>query len=334
MGEALLFLGRHPALVHDLLQLFRRQDSLQLHPCLSAASLPTMLKQLRPRVVLVATELFDSQEAEEMLQHLRQKGTPPILFVHDPACLTEENMLQATVHWGASDIVSLAATDWQAQLWQKIQLLLPLGRQTQRMSSGLPATTAMPSNAPVSHRLMLIGASTGGPQALAQVISALPAHFPLPVLVVQHLPGTWTAALADRLDALSALKVREVRPLDMLQPGQVLVVPGDQQVSLQRTGTLTLYHRPGHNAPSIDLALSSAIEALGNQVLAVILTGMGSDGLIGVRKLKQAGGQCLAEHASSCVVYGMPRAVIEAGLADRVVPLERMAAEIQKLVKA
>ena len=181
-------------------------------------------------------------------------------------------------------------------------------------------------------KLVLLGASTGGPHALARVLADLPEDFPAPVLVVQHLPGTWTASLAERLDALSPLPVREARPLDLLQAGQVLVVPGDRQVALQRTGTLTLYRRPGHTSPSVDLALNSAIEAFGAETLAVILTGMGSDGLEGVRKLKRLGGRCLAEHASSCVVYGMPRAIIEAGLADRSVPLERMSAEIIKLV--
>lgn len=335
MAESLLYLGQKPGLVHDLLQLFRRHESLTLHPCVSLDSLPQMLKQLRPRIVLVSTELFASAEADKMRQLLGQKGAPPVLFVHDPDELAEQEMLQATMRWGAFDIVSIAAPDWRSRLQEKILLLLPLGRQTQLLSTGIPqnASGAVRVN-PTAHRLVLIGASTGGPQALAQVLSSLPADFPIPVLVVQHLPGTWTASLAERLDTLSPLKVREVRPLDMLQPGQVLVVPGNQQVSLQRTGTLTLYHRPGHSAPCVDLALSSAIEALGNQVLAVILTGMGSDGLEGVKKLKAAGGRCLAEHISSSVVYGMPRAVVEAGLADKVVPLDRIAGEIQKMVKA
>ncbi|MEZ0368478.1 MAG: CheB methylesterase domain-containing protein [Candidatus Sericytochromatia bacterium] len=330
MTEALLYLGQQPALANTLLQLFRQQQALMLHPCIDSSSLPNMLKRLKPRVVLVSTDIINSSEAEQMRQALLQKGAPPVLFVHDPAVLNEQVMLQASMSWGAFDIVSQAAAGWQALLLEKIELLLPLGRQTQRLSPGLPQlTSAAPSGA---FRLVLLGASTGGPQALATVLTALPADFPVPLLVVQHLPGTWTASLAERLDALSALKVREARPLDLLQPGLVLVVPGDQQVSLQRTGTLTLYHRPGHSAPSVDLALNSAIEAFGAGLLAVILTGMGSDGLEGVKKLKLNGGSCLAEHVSSCVVYGMPRSVVEAGLADRVVPLERMAAEIQRVI--
>lgn len=331
MSEALLYLGQRPALATDLLQLFRQEPNLALHPCLDSSSLPISLKRLKPRVVLVGTDVLVSAESENLRQALLQKGGPPLLFIHDPSVLAEQAMLQAALNWGAFDIVTLNSENWQSRLMQKIKLLLPLGRQTQLMRPSVVAPTTQQRTGRT--RLVLIGASTGGPQALAEVLSKLPEDFPSPILVVQHLPGTWTASLAERLDVLSALKVREARPLDTLQPGQVLVVPGNQQVALQRSGAVTLYHKAEHNSPSVDLALTSACEAFGNQALAVILTGMGSDGLEGVRRLRAAGGCCLAEHASSCVVYGMPRAVIEAGLADRIVPLDRMASEIMRQVK-
>lgn len=333
MSEALIYLGQRPAQATDLLQLFRQQPNLALHPCLDEASLASSLKRLRPRLVLVGTDVLISSESESLRQTLLQKGAPPLLFIHDPSVLAEQAMLQAALSWGAFDIVTLDNDGWQNRLLQKIQLLLPLGRQTQRMRPSLVPPPPPPARL-AQTRLVLLGASTGGPQALAEILSKLPEDFPVPILIVQHLPGTWTASLAERLDALSPLKVREARPLDTLQPGLALVVPGNQQVALLRSGTVTLYHKAELSSPSVDLALTSACEAFGRQAMAVILTGMGSDGLEGVRRLRAAGGSCLAEHASSCVVYGMPRAVIEAGLADRSVPLERMAAEIIRMVKS
>lgn len=331
MADNLLYFGQQPALANELLQLMRTQPALALHPCLDGDSLPGMVRRLQPRLVLVASDVLASPAAEGIRAALSQKGAPPVLFIHDPAVLPEQPMLQAAMRWGAFDIVSLTGPDWRDLLLQKIELLLPLGRQTMRLRSATaPLGPAVAARVP---KLVLLGASTGGPQALTRVLAELPEDFPSPVLVVQHLPGTWTASLAERLDAICPLSVREAKPLDLLRPGQVLVVPGDQQVSLQRTGTLTLYHRPGHNSPSVDLALISACDAFGSETLAVILTGMGADGLEGVKRLRRAGGRCLAEHASSCVVYGMPRSVIEAGLADKVVPLGRMAGEILRMVR-
>lgn len=326
--ESLLFIGQEPALADELLRLFRQQPALQLHPCLHLGSLPSLLKRLRPRVVLLGTDMLLAADSLDLQKILNQKGAPPILFVHNPATLSENRLLQAALSWGAFDIVSLASPDWQQLLLQKIELILPLGRQTQRIRHH---TQFQPPTETEPLRLVLMGASTGGPQALASILAHLPKDFSVPILVVQHLPGTWTASLAERLNNLSPLKVREARALDQLQAGTALVVPGNQQVSILRSGKLNLYHKPELNSPSVDLALASACEAFGSQLLAVILTGMGNDGLEGVRQLKQAKGKCLAEHASSCVVYGMPRAVIEAGLADRVIPLERIAQEIQRL---
>src|SRR5687768_976141 len=116
MPEALLFLGQRPAVTNQLIQLFRQHQALLLHPCIDAVSLPKMLKRLRPSVVLVATDILTSADAGQMRQALLQKGAPPVLFVHDPAVIDEQTMLQAAMTWGAFDIVSQTDGDWQSRL--------------------------------------------------------------------------------------------------------------------------------------------------------------------------------------------------------------------------
>ncbi len=329
MTEALLYLGRRPELTQQLLPLFRSHPSLELYTCQSGAKeLEAQIQYFSPHLILIDAHILTETDANEFQQIFNKTASPPILLVYRSES-ERQQVIQIALGWGASDIISLQQAQWEENLLSRIFLLLPLGRQTRKARGTRPLPNFRTEAPRSSQRLLIIGASTGGPPALAKIMSELPLHFQVPILIVQHISGQWTQSLSERLNELSPLTVRQARPLDRLFPGQVLVVPGDQQVAFQSTGTLTLYHRPGLNAPSVDLALRSAVDAFGSQVSAVILTGMGQDGLEGVKKLKQAGGFALAEHASSCVVYGMPRAIIEAGLADRVVPISRMAQEIQ-----
>ncbi|MEJ2456105.1 MAG: chemotaxis response regulator protein-glutamate methylesterase [Candidatus Thiodiazotropha sp.] len=175
--------------------------------------------------------------------------------------------------------------------------------------------------------LVAIGASTGGPVALRQVLTALPRHFALPVVVAVHMPGSFTKAYAERLNAVCAVEVREALDRDPLKPGQVLIAPGGRQMTVERgpaghhvrvTDALPgqIYH------PSVDLLFSSVASSFGGKALAVVMTGMGSDGLKGAQELKSAGSSVWSQDEKSCVVYGMPQAVARAGLSDRVVSLD------------
>lgn len=189
----------------------------------------------------------------------------------------------------------------------------------------------MPGRAP--DRLLVIGSSTGGPRALNEVVSALPADLPCAVLIVQHLPAGFTRSLAERLDHGSALPVAEAKDGDFLSVGRVLVAPGDFHLRVvSRRVQLDMSPRRHGVRPSVDTTLESAAVAFGPGVLASILTGMG-DGTEGARAVKAAGGLVLAEDESTCVVYGMPRAVARAGLTDAVVPLDLMAAAIGRHVR-
>lgn len=186
---------------------------------------------------------------------------------------------------------------------------------------------------------VLIGTSTGGPQALRQLIPALPASFPVPVIVAQHMPRGFTGPLADRLNELSPLEVREAADGDVLAPGLVLVAPAGRQTVLQRHGSqvqVSLEDKAPFATPfrpSVDLLFLTGVEAYGASLAGVVMTGMGRDGLEGVRAIKKAGGIAVAEAEETCVVYGMPREVIEAGLADYTSPLSRLPGLLAELVR-
>jgi len=178
-----------------------------------------------------------------------------------------------------------------------------------------------------------IGASTGGPAALQAIVSALPAAFHAAVVVVQHIPRGFTRSLAERLDARSKLPVREAGHGDAVEPGRVLLAPAGIHTRLVRDGAavlVSLEEEPSEalHRPSVDVLMRSAAEAYGRRALGVVLTGMGSDGTEGLRAIRKGGGVTLAEAEESCVIFGMPKAAIEAGVVDRVVPLDRVAGEI------
>jgi len=182
-----------------------------------------------------------------------------------------------------------------------------------------------------------IGVSTGGPTALSVIVPQFPENFPLPVLVVQHMPAIFTQFLAARLQALARLKVREAVDGEEAQPGKILIAPGDYHMKVvngEKGVRIRLDQSPHVNScrPSVDALFYSLAEVYGGSVISVILTGMGQDGLRGVEKLKAQGAYVLAQDEGSSVVWGMPGAVVNAGLADGVLPLEKVVPEVLRLV--
>lgn len=177
-----------------------------------------------------------------------------------------------------------------------------------------------------SCKIVLIGTSTGGPAALQQILSKLPADYPVPILLVQHMPGSFTPAFAQRLDQLCAISVKEAAEGDVLKPGTALLAPGGRQMVVEdRRGSVVVHitdSEPGQNyRPCVDITFVSVAKAYPGKTLAVVLTGMGADGREGARVLKQGGSFIWAQDEASCVVYGMPMAVAEAGLVDQVLSL-------------
>ena len=192
-----------------------------------------------------------------------------------------------------------------------------------------------PSAAPLrGMRAVLIGTSTGGPVALQEVLKVLPKSFPLPIVLVQHMPASFTPAFAERLNNLCQVEVREAVSGDILRPGCALLAPGGMQLVLEG-GAQTRIRVEASPAgtiykPSVDITFNSAVAALKSQVLAIVLTGMGADGREGARALKEQGAHVWAQDAASCVVFGMPAAVIDAGLADSVLPLKDVGTALVK----
>lgn len=203
-----------------------------------------------------------------------------------------------------------------------------------------PLRPAMPVPAPLSSglrvphaRVVVIGSSTGGPKALQVLIEKLPANFPLPVVVAQHMPPQFTLALANRLNETCAIKVVEMKNNDVLQPGTVYISPGGLHARVASTGC-KIAEDKGESLykPSVDVLAESVGQVYGRNVIAVMLTGMGSDGMREYAKLKEMGAHVIAQNQESCVVYGMPKAVVEAGAASEVLALEQIGERVCNLL--
>ena len=179
-------------------------------------------------------------------------------------------------------------------------------------------------------RALLIATSTGGPRALAEVIPGLPSPLGLGTMIVQHMPAGFTASLAARLDRSSPLSVREAQGGESLEPGVALIAPGGRHLRLGPTGQMALSDEAplGGLRPRADLLIEDAAAKWGDRLTLVVLTGMGNDGLRGAKEVRRHGGRILVEAEQTCTVYGMPRAIVEAGLADEVLPLDQMPAAI------
>ena len=186
-------------------------------------------------------------------------------------------------------------------------------------------------------RFIVLGCSTGGPNALQEFVPRLPANLPCPVLMVQHMPPGFTASLARRLDEISSISVKEAEDHEPLKPGTVYIAPGNyhmtvaegsggREISLNQNAPL------GTLRPAADMLFES-VAKYGNEVVSVILTGMGQDGANGMEKIKKAGGYVIAESEETCVVYGMPKAVVDRGLADEVLPIQNIADAAVKALK-
>lgn len=193
-------------------------------------------------------------------------------------------------------------------------------------------------NAPLPQRgvvkLVAIGTSTGGPLALQEVLGCLPAEFPVPILLIQHMPANFTATFAERLNQTCAIRVKEAEDGDVLEPGLAILAPGGRQMLVESRGVGKCVVRvqnglpEQHYRPCVDITFRSIANRFSEKSLAIILTGMGADGREGARVLKQKGSIVWAQDEQSCVVYGMPMAVAEAGLVDRVVPLKSVGSDL------
>ncbi|MCP1512071.1 protein-glutamate methylesterase/protein-glutamine glutaminase [Pseudomonas rhodesiae] len=200
----------------------------------------------------------------------------------------------------------------------------PVARPAAAPARASASTSHSPAPKRKAYKLVAIGTSTGGPVALQRVLTQLPANFPAPIVLIQHMPAAFTKAFAERLDKLCRISVKEAEDGDILRPGLALLAPGGKQMMVDGRGAIKIL--PGDERlnykPCVDITFGSAAKSYGDKVLAVVLTGMGADGREGARLLKQGGSAIWAQDEASCVIYGMPMAIVKADLADAVYSLD------------
>ncbi|SHL01148.1 protein-glutamate methylesterase/protein-glutamine glutaminase [Rhodothermus profundi] len=289
---------------------------------------------LNPDIVTLDIEM-PRMDGLTALRRIMREHPVPVIMV---SSLTQEGA-QATIEAleaGAVDFipkqhsyVSIEISRIRAELLEKIKTIARTRPLLTRRRAAAAPPEALPTLRFREARAIAIGVSTGGPRALQQVIPTLPADLPVPVLIVQHMPPHFTRSLAERLNSLSALTVVEAEEGMPLQAGHVFLAPGGRHLVLTgRNGQTPLIRTPVEpvtlHRPSVDVMFQSVCQTFDGKVLAVVMTGMGRDGLEGARLIKQRGGKVITQDEASCVVYGMPRAVNEAGLSDAVLPLEQI----------
>lgn len=308
----------------------------------------------RPDLVILDVEMPVMGGLETLKELKRRRVDVPVIMVSGNG---SADVTMEAIALGALDFVEkpsarnpLAARDsLLTALRPVIEDYIQRRRRTQggaqraqpsgpRVSRSAPrrAPAGRPRIVPARISLLAIGISTGGPSALNQLIPSLARGLRLPVVLVQHMPAGFTRSLAAQLDRRASVEVKEAEPGDALRPGRVLVAPGGRHMVVRRANGELQISLNGDAPvkacrPSVDVLFSSLAGLTRRPVLSVILTGMGDDGADGVELLRRHGGYNLAQDEESCVVYGMPRAVAERGLADEVLPLERIALRINEL---
>jgi len=182
------------------------------------------------------------------------------------------------------------------------------------------------------HAVLAIGASTGGPPALQHILTSFPQNFPVPVVIAQHMPKLFTQSFAQRLNSLSQIEIKEAEDKEPLRPGVALIAPGDVHMGLKKNGkdvTVDFIKDTQYAyRPSVDVLMLSTAQIYDSSAIGVILTGMGNDGLVGLKEIKKRNGFVIAQDEETCVVFGMPKAVINSNIADVVLPIDKISEEI------
>jgi two-component system chemotaxis response regulator CheB len=310
------------------------------------------IPQINPDVITLDIEMPD-MDGLEMLRHIRRDY--PRMRVIMFSTLTERGAAKTleALTLGADDYVTKVSNEGsldrsmaslREEMIPKIKQFfcwaVPAAARPEAAGASTaclvrPRVPGMPV-AGIRPEVVVIGVSTGGPTALGKILPQFPADFHLPVLVVQHMPPLFTRLLAERLNSTCNLRVEEARQGRLIEPGTILIAPGDFHMRVTSGGgraCVSLDQTPRQNScrPAVDALFSSTGEVYGGAAVAVILTGMGQDGLRGVEILRAQGASVLAQDEASSVVWGMPGAVVNAGLADRVLPLDEVVPEVLRI---
>lgn len=340
----------------------RLKEMLDEHPLLEVVGLAAngreaveKAKSLRPDLITMDYEMPVMDGVSAVREIMATQPTPILMF----SSLTYEGARTTldALEAGALDFlpknfaeISNDSATLKQRLHSRLLAIAKPGRTFAAPApgaafrpAGVPPRVAAPATAPVTApeppkslkgqlRLLLIGASTGGPVALTEVLTKLPGNFPLPIVLVQHMPENFTKAFAERLNRQCNIEVREAQDGDHLKAGVALLAPGGKQLLVDKRGTVRIL--PGDERvnykPCLDVTFGSAANAFDDKVLGVILTGMGSDGREGARMIKQRRGHIWSQDERSCVIYGMPMAVAKANLTDRVMSLQEIGPALAK----
>jgi len=291
--------------------------------------------QLNPDVITMDIEMPRLDGISAVKKIRETKSIPILMFsslTYDGAKATFE-----ALDAGASDFLPKKFEDIASEKSEAIKTLceriksLSKNKTTAsqtviKIPSALRTISATSSK---GYQLAVIGASTGGPVAVEKVLKTLPANYSLPILLIQHMPGSFTGPFAERLNKVCAINVKEAEDGDLLKPGTAYIAPGGRQMCLKKNGrgnTISIEDEPATSTykPSVDITFNSIAEAYRGRVLAIVMTGMGSDGCIGARLLREKGATVWAQDEASCVVYGMPMAVVKENLVDKVMSVDEI----------
>lgn len=297
--------------------------------------------KLKPDVITLDIEM-PRMDGLTFLKKLMKHYPLPVIIVSSLTPKGGKMTLEA-MDIGAIEVIgkpggSYSVGDMSAQLAEKIRgaskvkmVKRDLDEETVSESSGQIKALAETSN-----KIIAIGASTGGTEALKNVLSKMPPNSP-GIVVVQHMPAKFTTAFAERLDGICQIAVKEAQNNDSVTPGTALIAPGNYHMILRRSGaryyvdikTGPMVH---HQRPAVDILFKSTAQYAGPNSIGVILTGMGADGAEGLLNMKEAGAATIAQDERTCVVYGMPKEAVKLGAADKIVPLDKVAEEIVRMV--
>jgi two-component system chemotaxis response regulator CheB len=297
------------------------------------------VESLKPDVVTMDFNMPKMNGAEAVREIMRRRPTPVVMLsahTRDGARETFEALAAGAIDFLTKPSGEVSA-DFQAIGPRLLEKLHASAGVTPREVTPVrpraptvdPSLTTWPPTGP---KVAVIGVSTGGPTALTRVLPALPADIGIAVVVVQHMPAQFTATLAERLNGLSAIEVREAQEGDRPRRGLALIAPGDRHLEFGDQGVLRLTDGPEVNGcrPSVDVTMRSAARTFGRRAIGVIMTGMGKDGADGMAAVRAAGGKTYAQDRATCVIWGMPRAAVEAGVVDEVLPLDDIAGKLER----
>ncbi len=305
------------------------------------------VKTLKPDVVTLDVQMPKMDGLEALKKIMSDAPTPVVML----SSLTDEGteITIKALELGAIDFylksmltASGGTSECSETLSQKVKMAAHAGKRLKKYNPQASEPSLLPFR---QHRIspnillsaqskvVVIGSSTGGPGALYQVIPNIPADIPAGILIVQHMPAAFTKSLAMRLNDVSKIKVKEAEPGDIIYEGQAYIAPGNFHMTVVKGNRIQTDQRPPTMGlrPAANYTMMSVADVYGKASIGVVLTGMGSDGTEGVRRIRQAGGKVAVQNEETCVVYGMPKSVVDAGLADKILPIQDIAAEITSM---